>query len=181
MPSCVYADDLYTNFTVSAIARHDPARPLFLYFAPHSVHLGGHGILQVPDSALARFAFINDSIPRQHYAAMTWYVDQKVGAVVAALRSAGLWNNTLFVLTADNGGAAFSETGYSCSFCNGGAGGNNWPLRGGKHSAWEGGVRVNGLVAGGALPLAMQGTTITGLVGIEDWYRTFCKLYCGID
>ncbi len=35
---------------------------------------------------------------------------------------------------ADNGGPIYN---------NGTAGANNWPLRGGKMSNWEGGIRVN--------------------------------------
>ncbi len=57
-----------------------------------------------------------------------------------------------------------------------GYGGNNWPLRGGKSSNWEGGVRVNAFVTGGAVPPAQRGTRRQGLIGIEDWYTTFCAL-----
>jgi arylsulfatase B len=57
-----------------------------------------------------------------------------------------------------------------------GYGGNNWPLRGGKSSNWEGGVRVNAFVTGGYVPAAKRGTTAEGLVAIEDWYATFCAL-----
>lgn len=43
------------------------------------------------------------------------------------------------------------------------------PLRGGKHSGWEGGIRANAFVSGGFLPTAMRGKATAGLVGIEDW------------
>ena len=33
---CTYEDDLFANFTVSAINEHDPATPLFVYYAPVS-------------------------------------------------------------------------------------------------------------------------------------------------
>ena len=48
-------------------------------------------------------------------------------------------------------------------------GGNNWPLRGGKFSNWEGGIRTSGLVSGGAVPAARRGATEGALMGIEDW------------
>ena len=56
------------------------------------------------------------------------------------------------------------------------AGANNYPLRGGKFSNVEGGVRVNSFVTGGYLPKSQRGTVQEGLIGIEDWYSTFCAL-----
>jgi arylsulfatase A-like enzyme len=47
--------------------------------------------------------------------------------VVAALRAAGVLDNTLVVFTSDNGGERFSD---------------NWPLVGGKMDLTEGGIRV---------------------------------------
>jgi len=63
---------------------------------------------------------------------------------------------------------------------NGAAGANNFPLRGGKKSNWEGGVRVNAFVSGGLVPAARQGAIEHGLAGSEDWFKTFCSL-AGVD
>ena len=133
-PSCRYEDDIFVNFTVSAIAAHDPSVPLFLYFAPHNVHLP----LEVPAAQLAKFAFVEPGVtdsPRRRYAAMTNLVDAHVGAVVDALVARGLWDDCLLVLTADNGGPIFGQSS-GCTECDGSAGANNFPLRGGKHSNW---------------------------------------------
>ena len=63
------------------------------------------------------------------------------------------YENTLIVLT-DNGGPIYF----------GGSGGaNNFPLKGGKTSNWEGGIRVNGMMFGGAVPEKMRGKNLT------DW------------
>jgi arylsulfatase A-like enzyme len=43
-------------------------------------------------------------------------------------------------------------------------------------SNWQGGIRVNAYASGGALPLAVQNTTVTGLVHLADWYTTFAGL-----
>lgn len=56
-----------------------------------------------------------------------------------------------FVVIGDNGRAVYS-----------GGGANNYPLKGGKLSDWQGGVRVNAFVAGGYLPEKMQGLKLTG-------------------
>ena len=52
---------------------------------------------------------------------------------------------------------------------NGEAGANNWPLRGGKYSMFEGGIRANSFVSGGLLPAAVRGTTLHGLLHVSDW------------
>jgi hypothetical protein len=65
------------------------------------------------------------------------------------------------VFSADNGGPIYRW---------GDPGANNFPLRGGKASNWEGGIRVNAFVSGGAVPVSMQGTKATGLIALWDWY-----------
>ena len=52
----------------------------------------------------------------------------------------------------------------------------NYPLRGGKHSLFDGGIRVAAFASGGWLPVAQRGRWTDGLVAIEDWYRTFARL-----
>lgn len=71
--------------------------------------------------------------PRQLYAAMMVGLDHSVGQVVLALQDSGMLQDTLIVFTSDNGGAASGN--YMSQ-------GSNWPLRGVKGSAWEGGVRA---------------------------------------
>lgn len=164
--SCVYEDDIFTNFVLDKLQAHDPSQPFFLYFTPHSIHEP----LEVPQAQLDKFAFINNS-DRQAYAAMVNNIDTHIGRIVQALKDKGMWNNTLLMLTADNGGPIYN---------NGTAGANNYPLHGGKRSNWEGGVRVNALVSGGFIPAARRGAVEEGLVGIEDWYTTFCNL-AGVD
>lgn len=69
-----------------------------------------------------------DARPRPAFAAMLENLDAAVGTVLAALDEQGLADDTIVVFTSDNGGlATVSE---------------NAPLRGGKRSLWEGGLRV---------------------------------------
>lgn len=51
-----------------------------------------------------------------------------------------MWDNMLLVYSSDNGGV--SENGLA---------GINYPLRGEKHSNWNGGFRVAAFVSGGKL------------------------------
>ncbi len=65
---------------------------------------------------------------------------------------------------------------FGCGTCDGSAGASNFPMRGGKHSNFEGGVRANAFVSGGFLPSNVRGTNTSALMGIEDWYKTLAIL-----
>jgi len=71
------------------------------------------------------------------------------------------------VLTSDNGGPSDPIE----------SGSNNWPLRGGKYSDFEGGIRAAAFVSGGFLPAAARGTVTADTIAIADWYGTFAALY----
>jgi len=126
--------------------------------------------LQVPRNYEANFTHI-DYERRRLYAAMVYLLDQQIGALVELLKSHAMWENTIFVFASDNGGPIYRY---------GTAGANNYPLRGGKASNFEGGVRVNSFVAGGALPAKVRGTKKEGLSTLWDWYGTFAAI-AGVD
>ena len=54
-------------------------------------------------------------------------VDETVANITSALKSNGMWANTLFVFATDNGSPV----------CGWGAAGSNHPLRGSKATDWE--------------------------------------------
>jgi arylsulfatase I/J len=97
---CVHEEYLFRAQALALIAAHDVATPLFLNYAPHLVHAP----LQPPAEYLARFAFIPDKA-RAAYAAMVHMLDDVVGDVADALKARGMWENTLFLVWSDNGGA----------------------------------------------------------------------------
>ena len=159
-----YEEALFKERLLNIISKHDPSTPLFLYYAPHIVHKP----LQVPDKYLNKFSFIDNHL-RQYYHAMVNYLDDVVGELTDALKNKGMWDNLLFVTSSDNGGPVREF-----------AGGNNYPLKGGKGTDWQGGVRVNAFVSGGYLPEKMRGQKTDGYIHLADWYGTFCAI-AGVD
>lgn len=91
------------------------------------------------------------------------YWSQGIGNVTAALQAKGMLENTVIVFTADNGGPTTTGDGV---------GARNWPMRGGKHSIWEGGVRVTGVLSGAPVAAHAMGKTYTGLMHAADWLPT---------
>jgi arylsulfatase B len=165
-----WEDFMFTNESVTLIARHDARRPLFLFHAFHSVHTP----LRPPSSLESAYAHVLDP-SRRAYAAMTAYVDRAVGEIKAALEAKGMWENTLLVVTSDNGGPTYPGKNTALF-----GSASNAPLRGGKTSDWEGGIRVTALAAGGLLPDARRGAQVDDYVHLADWYATFCAL-AGVD
>ena len=159
-----YEESLFKDRLLEIITSHDPSEPLFLYYAPHIVHMP----YQVPEKYLKKFDFIDNQL-RQVYHAMVNYLDDVVGELIETLKTKGLWDNMLFVVSSDNGGPVHT-----------GAGANNYPLKGGKLTDWQGGVRVNAFVSGGYLPEDRRGKMSEGYIHIADWYATFCAL-AGVD
>lgn len=90
---------------------------------------------------------------------------------LARLESAGVWDESLLIVTSDNGGQADLMYG----------GGSNYPLRGGKGSFFEGGTRVMGLVSGGLVPPARRGAVERGLMHGADWLATLCGVLGAAD
>jgi arylsulfatase B len=158
---CVYEDELFRDSIIDTITAHNASTPLFSFISFHNCHIP----LEAPAAFVEKFSFINVS-DRALYAAKANHVDTMVGDVLAALRAAGLLENSLIILTSDNGGPLQNA--------------NNWPLKGGKWSNWEGGVRLNALVSGGLIPAERRGAVETGFSAIEDWFSTFCAL-AGVD
>ena len=176
-------------------------RRLFLYYASHLPHTPMQVEQRVLDGFLNESAAL--SLPGMGYAAMAAALDAAVANVTAALRQHGMWNDTLFVFQSDNGGPIyagnFKATGdcpsatrpgmtgpggrepYRSTCLDFGGAANNWPLRGGKESCWEGGVRVAAFVGGGALPAAQRGTRCAGLLHTADWLATFGAGLAGLD
>ena len=118
-----YLTDAFSREAVSFIDAHKD-EPFFLYVPYTAIH----GPLQVTQEYYDRFPNIDDEAKRI-YAAMTSALDDGIGEILQALEQNGLEQNTLVLFMSDNGAGVAEYT-------------NNSPLRLGKHTLFEGGVRV---------------------------------------
>jgi arylsulfatase A-like enzyme len=98
--------------------------PFFLYVPFNAAHAP----LQAPQEYVDRYGHIADN-DRRTFAAMVSALDDGVGVIHEALVRNGLDDNTLIFFMSDNGGALWK-------------GGDNDPLRAGKRTLYEGGIRV---------------------------------------
>lgn len=145
----------YTDEAVKFITQ-SKEKPFFLYLPHTAVHTPVHpGAAFAGKSANGRFG---DWVEE---------VDWSVGRVLDTLRELKLDRNTLVMFTSDNGPWLIK----------GADGGSAGPLRGGKGTTWEGGVRVPtlawwpGKIASGKACDAVAGTI--------DFLPTFVKLAGG--
>jgi arylsulfatase A len=120
------------RFTDDAIEfiRDNRAQSFFLYLPYVAVH--GPHIVPPEDKARWQERLKGSEVGiHPDMLASLEFVDRSVGRVLAALDELGLANNTLVLFASDNGG--ISKTIYSVG---------NGPLRMGKGTLYEGGVRV---------------------------------------
>ena len=128
-----YTDDLVTQRAIEFI-RENKARPFFCYIPFHIAHaplqakdidLAGIDPKQAAELPTASGRTTKEN--KRIHAAMLHSMDNNIAAIRAELDILGLSENTILVFTSDNGAM---EAGSSL------------PLRGAKHSIYEGGVRL---------------------------------------
>ena len=148
-----YLTDYYTNEALKVI-ENNQHRPFFLYLA----HWGIHNPLQAWREDYEALSHIEDHHLRV-YAAMIRSVDRSVRLVTEKLEELGLAENTLILMTADNGGARYIQLPDV-----------NKPYRGWKLTHFEGGTHVPFMAKWPARIKA--GTTMEASVHHNDLFAT---------
>lgn len=128
-------DELTDRLTDEALGLIDSAgdRPYFLNLWYHAAHTP----IEAKEDLVVRYrAKLAPRLRHQNptYAAMIHTLDYNVGRVLARLSERELAANTLVVFLSDNGGYVNEFRGQTVT--------NNHPLRSGKGSLYEGGIRV---------------------------------------
>ncbi|CAH1273824.1 ARSB [Branchiostoma lanceolatum] len=147
-----YSTYFFTDRIVDIIEKNPLGLPLFLYLPFQNVHEP----LQVPKRFEDMYSNVQNE-NRRIFLGMVSAMDEAIGNVTMAMKKAGLWDNTLLIFTADNGGWPLFS-------------GNNFPLRGGKITLWEGGTRASAFVHGKMLQ--KTGYTSDEMIHAVDWFPT---------
>ena len=131
----LYLTDRLGNEAVQFI--HDHAEEKFFMYLPfYTVHTPWEGRPDLVEKYTEVVENNNDSISRDpHFLAMIESLDQNVGKVLNALERNHLAENTLVIFVSDNGGLFIKRDDQVF-------GSWNYPLRGGKGTLYEGGLRV---------------------------------------
>jgi len=134
-------------------------RPFFLYFPNYAVHTPLQAKKDITDKYLAK------GLPAKGqngatYAAMIQSVDENIGRIMKKLDELGIADNTIIFFMSDNGGLEGVTS--------------NAPLRAGKGTLYEGGIREPWIVK---WPGAVKpGTTCSVPVISTDFYSTILEM-----
>ncbi len=125
-----HATDLFTEWACNHIRRRQTTaadKPWLLYLAYNAPHTP----IQPPADWLAKVRQREPGISekRAKLVALIEHMDHGIGQVLETLQQTGQAQNTIIVFTSDNGGQLS-------------AGASNGPLRDGKQSVYEGGLKV---------------------------------------
>jgi arylsulfatase A-like enzyme len=152
--------EVFTRKATAFIEQHR-AKPFFLFFAPHDPH--------VPRVPHPRFVGATSMGPRGDVIAQ---LDWSVGEVLSTLDRLGLANNTLVIVTSDNGPVV--DDGYRDeAVAKLGDHRPAGPFRGGKYSNFEGGTRVPFVLR---WPQRVKPAVSDALISQVDLVATFSAL-----
>lgn len=153
--------------TLEAIAALNKAResgkPFYLYMSHYTVHTpiepDHRYILKYRDMGLDEL--------EARYASMVEGMDRSLGDLMDYLEKNDLAKNTIILFMSDNGGLSATARGGEPHT-------HNWPLKSGKGSAYEGGIREPMLVA---WPGKVQpGSVCNDNLIIEDFFPTILEM-----
>jgi len=167
--------------------KENKEKPFFLFISHYDVHVQLDADRDIIDKYLAKEKH-PDYACNAVYAAMIEHVDRSVGTIMNTIEEMGLADNTLFIFFSDNGGV---DNRFDNIPLLGGESVNvypeghplryiattNAPLRAGKGTLYEGGVRVPLIVRwpGKVKPASSSDAIVSSV----DFYPTFLELADG--
>ncbi len=167
----------YLTTQAIAFIRRERSRPWFFYLAHHTIHNTVAAPPALVEKYLARGAPAT-GLHNATYLAAIEHMDNAVGRLIAALEELGQRERTLVVFLSDNGGV---YQGFDVKPFTQGPGTatelhveqeqfSNAPLRAGKGSAYEGGIRVPCIVRWPGV--VAPGRVVATPLHVVDWAPT---------
>eukprot|EP00090_Calanus_glacialis_P001505 TRINITY_DN11078_c0_g1_i1.p1 TRINITY_DN11078_c0_g1~~TRINITY_DN11078_c0_g1_i1.p1 ORF type:complete len:485 (-),score=87.39 TRINITY_DN11078_c0_g1_i1:134-1588(-) len=157
----MFAPNMYSKEARKIIKEHDESKPLFLYLPLMSIHAP---LVDLPPKRFRKL--INpqrkmgfEDSSHELRDSVIASVDFAVHKVFLELKKKGIYNNSVILVTTDNGGGP----PYS-----------NTPLKGTKETMYEGGIRGVSFIHSPLLNLT--GFKYSGLMHITDWVPTLLGL-----
>ncbi|WP_017257145.1 sulfatase [Pedobacter arcticus] len=161
--STFLTEDLTTEAMLAMDTAQIQKKPFFLYMSHYAVHL--------PFDADSRFVkpYLDKgySPSEASYCALIEGMDHSLGKLMDYLEQKDLAKNTIIIFMSDNGGFSHSPRVGKPNT-------QNYPLRGGKGSLYEGGIREPMMVFWNGF--SKPGTTSKQNVIIEDFYPTILQM-----
>jgi arylsulfatase A-like enzyme len=161
--------------TMESHVRERPDQPFYLYLSHYALHSPlSNGCAWDASRSASLDANADPLNPdpkdglrwnetERNYATLIKGMDDSLGAVMARLRELGIERDTLVLFMADNGGLAVYDRDWQA----------NEPLRAGKGSGYEGGVREPCIVSWpGRVP---SGRVTDEPIAMEDFYPTILE------
>eukprot|EP00595_Chromulina_sp_UTEXLB2642_P000323 CAMPEP_0196761698 /NCGR_PEP_ID=MMETSP1095-20130614/1002_1 /TAXON_ID=96789 ORGANISM="Chromulina nebulosa, Strain UTEXLB2642" /NCGR_SAMPLE_ID=MMETSP1095 /ASSEMBLY_ACC=CAM_ASM_000446 /LENGTH=1008 /DNA_ID=CAMNT_0042111583 /DNA_START=472 /DNA_END=3501 /DNA_ORIENTATION=- len=155
-------------------ANNNPDDPMFLLYSMQL--MGSYGNkYSAPDIYLSRCDVPSgDSMAEteitnlQNYCALNLMLDEAIGNLTCALSANGFHDNTILIVTSDNGGSSNIE-------------GSNYPYHGNMGDHSRGGVSVNAFIHSKLIPSGLLGQVYNGLMHVTDWYPTIMQVASGLQ
>ena len=161
----VFVTEALTREATAALDARDKQKPFFLYMAHCAVH--------IPINKDKRYyqKYLDKGMdPKEAaYAGLVEGMDKSLGDLMNYLDSNNLTDNTIIIFMSDNGGLSAANSGRG-----GTPNTHNLPLKSGKGSAYEGGIREPMIVSwpGITKPKSVCGDYLI----IEDFYPTLLEM-----
>jgi arylsulfatase A-like enzyme len=163
IPEDLYLTEAITREAIHTLDNRNNSKPFFLYLSHYAVH--------VPYDKDIRFyqkymdAGLTDTEAK--YAALVEGMDKSLGDMMNYLEKNGLDKDTYILFTSDNGGLSLkgSRSGEPHT--------QNLPLKQGKGSLYEGGIRVPMIAAG---PQIKPGSVSKQYIVSEDYFTTILQM-----
>lgn len=168
-----YAAELMLNESLKFM-EENASNPFFIYFSTTLPHKPAQAPKRLVDKYVKKFgdeepytggSYYPCRYPRATYAAMVTYFDEQVGTIVSKLKELGIYENTIIIVTSDNGPAYESQHFKSASPFSSSPGRI-------KASLYEGGIRIPFVAV---WENKIQPGTVSDLpIALYDMLPTFC-------